>query len=52
MLQTYTTLVGQKSPSVIQKLNIKARSHLRNPGNAEQSTYPNVSLLWSYQRQT
>ena len=45
MLKTYTTLVCQKSPSVVQKLNIKVKFHLRNPGNAEQSSYSNVSSL-------
>ena len=34
------------------KSYIEVKSHLRNPGNAELSSYPNVSLLLSYQRQT
>ena len=43
LVMTYTTLVCQKSPSEVQRLNIKVKRHLRNAGNAEQSSYSNFS---------
>ena len=47
-LKRDTTLVGQKSPHVVQMLKIEVKSHLRNTGNAEQSDSRSNCLNFSF----
>ena len=47
-LKRYTTLVGQKSPHVVQMLKIEVKSHLRDPGNAEQNLVILSSLFFGH----